>query len=263
MGRRSWAEVLGDARVRTAIASSAVVRRVEHHAVVDSTQDVARVAGDARGLLVVADAQRAGRGRHGRTWQDGPEVASSLAASVVLDDRPGPGVLTLAVGLAVHAAALAATDGRAALALRWPNDLVAVRSDGRDAKCAGVLVERVAVGGAHRLVVGIGVDVDWRGHAHDAAWTSLAEVAGAAIDRATLLVALVAGLDRWLDATDADVLRAHRARSASLGRVVTVTAADGTRRTGRAVDLDEDGALVVEVDGARTVVRSGTVDADQ
>lgn len=273
MTRSSWSDVVRSGEVRTALERSGRVRRIEHRVEVGSTQDVAHALDDGPGVLVIADRQRGGRGRHGRTWQDGPRTGASLAASLVIEDRPQElGVVPLALGLAVLDAvrdALGAAPVATTLALRWPNDLVVGDAPGR--KCAGVLVERRvappgALGGPDapvRLVIGIGIDVDWRHDARDAsarAWTSLAEAADADVDRGRLLAGLLTGLDVRLDAQAPDVLAAHRSSSASLGREVVVTAPDGTRVTGRAVDLAPDGALVLEVGGTRREVRAGFLD---
>lgn len=275
MPPRSWAEVLRSPEVRAAVTRSERVQRVEHRREVGSTQDVLLELDDARGVMVVADVQRSGRGRHGRVWQDGPVPGASLATSVGLADRAeGLAVVPLAVGLAVRDAvraaivrALGAPTGAPDLTLRWPNDVLLGDAPAR--KCAGVLVERRTVADpasrARRtlLVVGIGIDVDWREApvpADERGWTSLAEAVGARIDRPALLAALVDALDGWLDADPADVVAAHRAGSASLGREVVVTSPDGTRLAGWAVDVTDEGALVLEVDGARREVRAGVLE---
>ena len=265
----SWAGVVRSAAVADAVGRSERVRRLELRDEVGSTQDVALALDDPVGVLVIADRQRTGRGRHGRSWQDGPSPGASLAASIVLPDRADAlGPLPLAVGLAVRdaaSAALGAAPAAATLALRWPNDLVIGAAPGR--KCAGVLVERRSVGtrpeAALVLAIGIGIDVDWSGSlpAPDVrGWTSLAEASGAPVDRETLVAALVRALDRWLDAAVSDVVAAHRRWSASLGRDVVVTAPDGGRRRGRAIDLAPDGALVLGVGGSRHEVRVGGVE---
>ncbi len=129
----------------------AEVRRL---AATDSTNrealDAAR-DGAADGLVVVADVQRAGRGRLGRTWS--APAGASLLVSVLL--RPGLAVedrhlVVMAAAVAMAEAVAATTDVEASL--KWPNDLLV-----GDRKLAGILAE--AAGDA--VVVGIGVNVDW------------------------------------------------------------------------------------------------------
>jgi BirA family biotin operon repressor/biotin-[acetyl-CoA-carboxylase] ligase len=126
--------------------------------VTESTNDdalrLAR-AGEPGPLWIVADEQRAGRGRHGRAWASPP---GNLYASLLLID---PCPLALApqlgflAGLALHEA-IEATAGAGAprLGLKWPNDLLL---DG--AKVAGLLLEGHRVGAALAVVIGFGVNV--------------------------------------------------------------------------------------------------------
>ena len=75
------------------------------HATVGSTNDLALAwarAGAPHGAIVTAEAQTAGRGRHGRAWASPP--GRSISLSIVL--RLGAGVpvppLTLAVGVVLR-----------------------------------------------------------------------------------------------------------------------------------------------------------------
>jgi biotin-(acetyl-CoA carboxylase) ligase len=78
---------------------------------------------------------------------------------------------------------------------------------------------------------------------------------GATPDRAAVALALLDALDEWLPRADADwavVRAAWCAASRTIGAHVRTADLEGT-----AVDLDEDGALVVEALGRRTRVVSG------
>jgi BirA family transcriptional regulator, biotin operon repressor / biotin---[acetyl-CoA-carboxylase] ligase len=116
-------------------------------------------AGEPEGLVVVAERQRAGRGRQGRAWVSPPRAG--IAASVLL--RPGEaapgrgwppapltgyGWLPLLAGVALVEAVRRVAEIEAAL--KWPNDLlVAGTFDGGGyAKCAGILAETVPAGTA-------------------------------------------------------------------------------------------------------------------
>ena len=122
-----------------------------HHASVGSTMTEAAAwaaAGAPHGAVVVAETQTAGRGRHGRTWQDVP--GASLMLSVVLRPRLAPerlGLVGLAAGLAL--AETAEAFGASAV-VKWPNDVLAAGPDGRLAKLAGVLAEASWSGTAAR-----------------------------------------------------------------------------------------------------------------
>ena len=235
---------------------------VEAHGSIGSTNDRARAlldAPDGDGRVVVAEEQTAGRGRRGRQWVSPPGL--NLLASVAVRPRLAAAD-AWQLGLAVALAAADACAAAAPVTLKWPNDLVAA-SDGR--KVGGLLIETVAEG--DRLsgaVVGIGINANWlqasmpaelRGTA-----TSLADLGGAPVDRVALLRRLLDALEAEIGAIEAghSPLERYRARCSTLGRDVSVATADRTI-TGRAVDLDRAGALVVEADDGRHVIASGDV----
>lgn len=185
--------VTGDAAPIAGATGAVAFTRVERFASVTSTNDVVRswlAAGEPEICLATADAQTAGRGRHGRAWQ-APAGAALLAS---LGFRPTwlaadrvwrlPATVALAMCDAAEDAA-GLRDGT--VRLKWPNDLVievtgphavlAGHAD-RDAdvasaldrlrgsielrKLAGVLGETDALGTADpRAIVGIGINVDW------------------------------------------------------------------------------------------------------
>jgi len=238
-----------------------VVRRVE--ATGSTNADLlaaAAAAGAPEGSALVADHQRAGRGRLGRQWLTPP--GSALAVSVLFRPpaaaRDRLGWLPLLSGLAVLDALDALAPGVGA-ALKWPNDVLVGAGDGA-AKVAGVLVQ--AEPGAGAVVVGIGVNVSTP--AADlpvgVAATSLA-AAGADVDRESLLQALLGRLGEryasWVDGTAP--LDDLRARCSTLGRDVVVDRPGGPL-AGRAVDVDVAGRLLVRrADGTTEALDAGDV----
>jgi BirA family transcriptional regulator, biotin operon repressor / biotin---[acetyl-CoA-carboxylase] ligase len=250
--------------VLAAIASCGRWTRVSHLPEVTSTNDVAldRLrAGEAAGLVVVADAQTAGRGSAGRGWIDavqGPEGPGNLAVTASMPVRSeAVGAVPLAAGLAVADAFRAAG---ATPTLKWPNDVLL-----DDRKACGILVERHDLPRGAVLLVGCGLDLDWRGVPRAgvaAGWTSLAESLGGPVDRGAVLGALLVHLDRRLRVLERDpaaLLTAYREVCATLERPVRVVLPGGEERTGVARDLDADGHLVVATGTGPLVVRAGDV----
>lgn len=243
---------------------------VVHRAEVTSTSDVALDAlraGTPPGLVVVADHQTAGRGRRGRPWDDAStagtvrSLTASAAVALPADNDP---LTPLAAGLAV---ADALRRAGAAPVLKWPNDVLLPTAGGGSAKAAGILVERHAVGRGEALIIGTGIDLDWRDVARDGdatTWTSVAESTGRDVDRADVLADLLRGLSVWLRSVAADPLRllvAYRDACATIGMDVRVTFPDGEVLEGRAVDLARDGRLVVDAPGAGQVaITAGDVE---
>lgn len=110
---------------------------------VPSTQDVARENLGALPVLVIASRQTEGRGRGGAPWVTADRA---LAASFAfLADRGESRPISLMAGVAVARAGVEIT-------LKWPNDLMA-----SEAKVGGILVERTD----DVVVVGLGLNLWW------------------------------------------------------------------------------------------------------
>jgi BirA family biotin operon repressor/biotin-[acetyl-CoA-carboxylase] ligase len=157
-----------------------------------STQ--ALIAPDAaEGTLVAADAQTAGRGRLGRSWE--APAGTSLLFSVALtpavpaDRLPG---LTL---VAAHAVADALAAAGLEPAIKYPNDVLI-----RGRKVAGILGE--ARDG--RVVLGVGVNVNVPAgelpRQTQTPATSVLLEKGERLDRGELLANLLEALERRYDA---------------------------------------------------------------
>ncbi len=249
---------------------------------VSSTMDVARRIADGGapvGTVVVADAQTAGRGRHGRRWS--APSGLGLWFSLILSDEIAPGVLAhvLACGVAEGVERY----GVGGVAVKWPNDVMVVETDALDTasnntpstwsdeavrsarKIAGILVERTSAN--QRSVVGIGINV---GHGIDDFPPDLADVATSValctesdVSRAELLGGVLSAVEQHIDAaqsrSDADALAEEwRERSLVLGRRIRVERGDD-RLVGRAVEIRADGSLVVASESSTHVIGSGSI----
>lgn len=210
-----------------------------HHRVTDSTNERARElagAGAPHGTLVTASAQTAGRGRHGRSWV--AQAGEALLMTVLLRGlEPRHALLPMMAAVAVCDAVEEVAAVRCEI--KWPNDVwVGAR------KLSGILVE--ARPAADWAVVGIGVNVAVRAFPPELQETATS-LALAHPDE--LLDELLPALDRWTSAEAPIVLGAWRRRDALAG--VRVRWQDGE---GVARGIDEDGGLVVELDGGERVV---------
>jgi BirA family transcriptional regulator, biotin operon repressor / biotin---[acetyl-CoA-carboxylase] ligase len=208
----------------------------------DSTNTVARelaARGAPHGALVTTDQQTAGRGRQGRAWS-APQGASLLCSWVIRD--PGP-LLSLAAGVAVAELA-----GEPAL-VKWPNDVLIDRR-----KVSGILVEGRPQ--EHWAVLGIGVNVALRLDDLPQELRDRAATLGLTpADLEPTLARLRDGLERWLSASDAEVLGAVRGLDALLGEPVGW---DGGTGTGAGID-DSGRLLVTRPDGSSAALDAGEV----
>jgi BirA family biotin operon repressor/biotin-[acetyl-CoA-carboxylase] ligase len=235
--------------------------RIEWHPSIGSTNDRARALLDepgGEGTAVVADEQVAGRGRRGRAWASPAGV--NLMVSLGLRPRLAAADAWM-LGPAIGLAARAACAVEAGVALKWPNDLVSLD----DRKVGGLLVETVLHGEELAAAVfGIGINVNWRVADMPAelaeSATSLAELRGAPVDRATLLGRLLSAIEDEISAVESGrpPLERYRAACSTVGRQVTVETGEGTV-TGTAVGLDERGALLVQVGERLVAVTTGDV----
>ena len=126
-----------DGATAESLATSLALPRVVVMDEVPSTMDVARELADQgapAGSLVLADAQKAGRGRAGRPWESRAGDGIWLTLLERLNDSAALDVLSLRVGL--RAARALDRFAPARISLKWPNDLLL-----RDGKLGGILVE--------------------------------------------------------------------------------------------------------------------------
>jgi BirA family biotin operon repressor/biotin-[acetyl-CoA-carboxylase] ligase len=252
-------------------AASTFLSRQARFASVDSTNDVVAGwldEGVPEVCVAVADEQRAGRGRAGRTWvaPAGCALLVSLGfrPTWIAADRAWRIPATLALAMADAAEEAGGLTDRA-VRLKWPNDLVVEASEpGMDGtievlKLGGILAEARDVGGTDpTLVVGLGLNADWAMADFPAelagAMTSLREASGGRpVDLVRLLDAFllrveprIAALrEGWFDVAD------WTERQVTTGRTVRVELPDRAELTADAVGVDAlGGGLVVRDDSA-------------
>lgn len=216
-------------------------------------------AGDTAPCLLVAEHQRAGRGRLGRDWASRP--GASLTFSLGLPFAPADwSGLSLAVGVAVAGAL------HPQIRLKWPNDLWLVGADGAGRKLGGILIETVlppagATDAARHAVIGIGLNIEPLPPGELPLPTAaLAELrpgtdAPAALQAVALpLVQAVQAFERQGFAAFAD---AFAARDLLRGLSVRTTQADAPE--GVACGVDGSGALLVHTPAGMRQISSGEV----
>lgn len=260
------------ARTRSTGRLSRLGSPILYFPVTGSTNDVvSRLAahGQAEGVVAMADAQTAGRGRRGRQWFSPP--GSGLYMSVLL--APGratvpdraTALVTLAAGVALAEAVETATG--LGPGIKWPNDLLIGRR-----KLAGILADGI-VGQAppasrpsvSQVVLGYGINVGSTAYPRDLAdrATSLELELGRTIDRAMLAAESLAAIERRYDDLllghfDA-ILDAWRARWANrTGARVSWDTPAGPR-SGVTEDIDEWGGLLVRSEGRVERIVAGDV----
>ncbi|MDP9425782.1 MAG: biotin--[acetyl-CoA-carboxylase] ligase [Actinomycetota bacterium] len=246
---------------------SPLAARVDFHEEVASTQERARElahGGAPHGTLVLSEIQKGGRGRLGRRWGS-PRggVWMSLVLRPELPARFAPRITqTAAVGVAKALWGIG-VEAR----IKWPNDLLITSPDdptGR--KICGILAEssaenapvaakRVGPGGAAEraidfVVLGVGLNANLDPEdldVPDREVATLRSELGHDVDLPELLGAVLRSLDAELGRIKdlGAVLDDWRALNCTVGRFVRVTRF-GETIEGRAVDLTEEGALLIQ-----------------
>ena len=206
--------------------------------------DVASAARDgaAEGLVVIAEDQQAGRGRLGRSWQ-APPRSSVLMSMLVRPDLPVQSLPLLPLLTGVSVVESTRGVGEVTTALKWPNDVLA---GGR--KLGGILVERLD----DAVVIGIGINVSVRADERPVETATSLAMEGGVTDREPLVKELLRSFSRryraFLAAHGAPdaVMPAYRSVCETIGAEVRVELPGGRTVTGRAIDVDDGGQLVVE-----------------
>jgi BirA family biotin operon repressor/biotin-[acetyl-CoA-carboxylase] ligase len=219
--------------------------------------------GAVEGTVVLADRQTTGRGRIGKPWFSPPGM--NLYLSVLLQ----PPISLHEVRFFTLIGSLAIADAietyGVTAQVKWPNDVLV-----NDHKIAGVLTDvHIQDDRVEHLVVGLGVNLNIDRPTMDRLYgeaapgaTSLCEALGEPIDRNTFTARVLEALEprhfAFLAHGKGALLTEWRSRS-FLGRRVIVHEED-MHVEGVAMDLDEQGCLVVILDDGSTVrVREGEV----
>jgi BirA family biotin operon repressor/biotin-[acetyl-CoA-carboxylase] ligase len=253
---------------RTLVRPGGLWREIRVVPEIGSTNaDVASLArsGADEGLVLVAEAQTAGRGRLDRAWTAPPR--SGLAFSVLL--RPQVPLfrlnwLPLMAGVAVVSALRGFAEiegtsrgGMADAELKWPNDVLI---HGR--KLAGILAERAG----DAVVLGIGLNVSLREDELPVPTATSLALEGAPADRDPVLRAILRELavryaEFGREGTEEPLRRSYRELCATLGRQVRVElpGGPGEALTGEAVDVDDNGRLVVRAADGEHALSAGDV----
>ncbi|MEX2583036.1 MAG: biotin--[acetyl-CoA-carboxylase] ligase [Gemmatimonadota bacterium] len=234
-------------------------------ATVGSTNDVVRRLGEAGrpdGTIVLAEEQRAGRGRVGRSWSSTAGLGLWLSHLHRPSTGEDVGPLPLRVALAV-AAALDPWCESDRVGIKWPNDLLI-----RGRKIGGILCEGTWDRGELRyVVIGIGLNLL---HSTDdfppeirAEATSLRLATGRPIGRFEVASEVVRRLFGELSTTSAAgaLPRDLGGRDVLRGRSIEVFEPETGRLlvSGVAAGVSAEGALLVNTESDLVEVRSGTV----
>lgn len=232
---------------------------------VTSTNDVLKQMarqGAPHGTVLVADSQSAGRGRLGRAFVSPANMGVYM--SVLLRPACGP---TQLMHLTCAAACAACSAIESVLGFRpgvkWANDLVYQKK-----KLAGILTELGfhPDGSVAYCIIGIGVNcnqqlADFPPQIRQIAG-SLTMVTGSPINRGVVAAGMIdsfAAMNEVLLKEKGKIMTEYRKDCITIGQQISLVRGERIRH-GKALDVDGDGALIVEYpDGSVEAVNSGEV----
>lgn len=239
--------------------------RIQFFDTITSTNDVLKqmaLKGAPEGTVLVADSQSGGRGRLGRTFLSPSGVGIYL--SVLLRPACMPGELmhlTCASALAACDAIEQAAEFRPGV--KWTNDIVYQKR-----KLAGILTElgMNQDGSTAYAIIGIGINCTQQPEDFP---KELQEIAGSLkmfsereIDRTLVAAKMIEAfyeMNRGILEKKSQMISDYRKACITLGQEISVVR-NGINRHGKALDVDEDGALLVAYeDGSTETVNSGEV----
>jgi BirA family biotin operon repressor/biotin-[acetyl-CoA-carboxylase] ligase len=216
--------------------------------------------GAEEGTLVVAEEQKTGHGRLTRGFFS--PFAKGIWFSLILRPSFFPmeaakSTLLAAVGVCRGIHRLGLTDE----AIKWPNDILV-----HGKKLVGILTEMSAsMEKIDYIVMGIGINTgiesaEFPEEFREKATSFVME--GIHVSRKALLAAILSELEKEYDLAEKEgfkkVLDDWRELSCTLGQEVKVIGPDKTFM-GKAVDIDNDGCLLVETEHGRERVIAGDV----
>ena len=260
LGYRILGDVLSEPGVRAFLPEKYRDMEVTVLREIDSTNNEAKrrlTAGINGAALITAEHQTGGRGRRGRAFSSPAGTGVYITLAIPADAAISDAVSSTTRAATAAAAALEELTGRD-IRIKWVNDLFL---EGK--KISGILTEAVSdfeTGMTQTLIIGIGINLKSEGLPEE-----LRDIAGA-IDDENLtrceIIGKVAGaiLDMVSDLKYKSYIEEYKTRSLVLGREVTFSGGGFEAMTGKAIDIDGDGGLVVKLpDGTEKILRSGEI----
>lgn len=248
-----------DKRIKSILSDSAREIDIYTFDSIDSTNNEAKrliSKGEKNTLLICADRQTAGRGRNGKTFYS-PEKTGVYMSVVIHPEAPLSiaARATTATAVAVCEAIEELTDKKPKI--KWVNDIFL-----ENKKICGILTEAVSKPGtltAQSLIIGVGINLSTSVFPDE-----LKNTAGSlnadGIDKSTLIARICDRIIEYSkDLENPSHIEKYKKRCFVLGKKIFFVR-NGESLTATAVDIDENGGLVIKNDNGETqTLKSGEI----
>lgn len=249
-------DTISEEGIKSGLKTEFIGRNIFLYNKTDTTNERAKANNNAPdGSVFIAETQTGGKGTRGRGWTS-PRGTGIWHTILLKPDIPPleAAQITLVAGIAV---CKAVENGAM---IKWPNDIVIGSK-----KLCGILTEMSSEKNMiNHIVCGIGVNVNTESFPDEIAHraTSMYIESGKKYKRNELTAKILNEFEyyysKFLDGGLGAILDEYKKYCVTIGRDVNVTLKKETI-TGRAIDVDADGSLVVETDGGTVRVTSGEV----
>jgi len=255
-------DTLSAEKLSSAFKGGTIGKEIIFFESVESTNNTAMDIGvqreDPEGVVVIADAQKSGRGRLGRSWLSPPggNLYFTLLLRPSFPPREAP-LLTLIAAVAIVFAIREHT-GLSAV-IKWPNDILV-----GDKKAGGILMEmRSDANRINLLALGIGVNVnlfpEMLPEGVRELTTTLKQETGRSINRVKLFEVMLRHLERWykilLNGDKKVLFNEWLSLDSTIGREVKVERSglseEGKIISGIAEGINGDGQLLIRLSSGK------------
>lgn len=231
---------------------------IEVYDTVGSTQDIGKsLIADhpVTHAIVTANSQTRGRGRYGKSFYS-PQDTGIYMSLCIKVGKPIESCLSITFATAVAVSRVIERHSSRKAEIKWVND---IWIDGR--KSTGILTEAVTdpeSGMLGHVVIGIGMNLRTRDFPDDVKDIAFS-IDDMDISRSHLIGEIAAEVFEVLKDPDSlDIYEEYKHRSLVLGRDIYWISGD-KRLTGRAMDINRAGNLVVETTSGQVILNSGEV----
>lgn len=234
-----------------------------HFDSIDSTNNYAKniAMNKAEGTVITAEQQTSGKGRLGRFWTSPSK--KGIYFSIILKPNLEPNKVAKLTLIGAAAVNLALRDINIDSKIKWPNDIVI---DSK--KVCGILTEMSCeLNIINYIVIGIGINanLDEGDFSDDLKnkGTSLKIILGEDIQRNKLLALVLNHFERLYESFKENLnlretIEICRKYSALIGKEVQIIK-DGNIKLGKAIDLSDEGELLVQFEDGIQSIYSGEV----